>query len=94
MYLPLDELPPLSGKKFYYHEVIDFMVIDENRNEIGKIKHINDKTPQHLFEITNNQNQEILIPIVDEWLLEVNRQEKLIKLDLPEGLVDLYTKSV
>jgi 16S rRNA processing protein RimM len=94
IFLPIEELPPLSGNKFYYHEIIDFLAKDEKDLIIGVIKNVNDQTPQALFEIENKEAQQILIPIVDEWLLQVNRQEKFIKLQLPDGLVDLYTKSV
>ncbi len=94
VFLPIEELPPLVGNKFYYHEIIDFLALDINGEEIGKITGVNDQTPQTLFEILNNQNQQILIPIVDEWLVEVNKEKKYIKLDPPEGLVDIYTKTV
>ena len=94
VYLPLEELPPLEGNKFYYHEIIGFLVVDTEGNEIGFIQFINDQTPQPLFEIKNNQNQEILIPIVEEWIIEVNKIEKKIILNLPTGLVDVFTKSI
>jgi len=34
--------------------------------------------------------KEIIIPIVKEWILEVNRDEKFIKMELPEGLMDVF----
>ena len=34
--------------------------------------------------------KEILIPIVDEWILEVNREHKAILVNVPEGLIELY----
>ena len=38
MYLPMSALPPLTGNKFYFHEVIGFSVIDEIKGNIGKIE--------------------------------------------------------
>ena len=56
---------------------------------MGTIKDVNDTGVQALFEI-EFQGKEILIPIVDEWILEVNREDKTIKIDTPSGLIDLY----
>lgn len=89
IYLPLSMLPKLEGNKFYFHEVIGFEVIDERLGNIGKIVSINDSTAQPLFEI-DFQGKEILIPMVDHFIIEVNREEKKILLKTPEGLVDLY----
>ncbi|WP_374548725.1 ribosome maturation factor RimM [Flavobacterium sp.] len=89
IYLPLSMLPKLEGNKFYFHEVIGFEVIDERLGNIGKIVSINDSTAQPLFEI-DFQGKEILIPMIDHFIIEVNREEKKILLKTPEGLVDLY----
>lgn len=89
IYLPLDTLPDLEGTDFYYHEIIGFQVIDENRGDIGTIENINDSGMQALFEIKFG-DKDLLIPIVEEWILDVNREEKFIKIKTPEGLVDLY----
>ncbi len=89
LYLPLDFLPKLSGNKFYFHEVIGFSVEDINYGNIGTIVGINDSTSQALFEIENSGKQ-ILIPMNDEFLVEVNRKNKKIIVKTPEGLISLY----
>lgn len=89
LYLPLEFLPKLSGNKFYFHEVISFAVEDVNYGYVGKIVSINDTTSQALFEI-ENENRQILIPMNDEFLVEVNRNAKKIIVKTPEGLIDLY----
>ncbi len=92
LYLPLSELPKLKGNKFYYHEVIDFKVMDEKKGEIGKIIDIIDNTSNPLLSIANG-DQEILIPILDEIILDVNREDKSMTISAPEGLIDLYLNS-
>ncbi len=89
LYLPLDLLPKLSGNKFYYHEIIGYTVVDATFGELGKIKGVNDNTAQHLFEIDRN-GTEILIPINDDIIKEVDRVHKKILLEAPEGLIELY----
>ena len=89
IFLPIGELPKLEGKKFYYHEVNGFQVEDIRHGKIGEIKYINDQTPQHLFVINSN-DKEVLIPINDDFILELDRINETIKMDLPEGLLKIY----
>lgn len=89
VYLPLSTLPPLSGKKFYYHEVIGFQIKEEDDELCGTITSINDQTAQNYF-ILKFGEKDIIIPIIKDWILEVNREEKFIKMRLPEGLMDVF----
>ena len=89
LYLPLQLLPKLEGNKFYFHEVIGFTIEDKNFGEVGILKSINDSTAQSLFEIDKN-GIEILIPMNDEFIINVNRKTKTILVETPEGLIDLY----
>ena len=89
IYLPLDALPKLSGNKFYYHEVIGFEVVDVNYGRVGVITHVNDRSSQPIFEI-EHEGQQILIPLHDDFLKEVNRKDKRIIVEAPEGLIELY----
>lgn len=92
LYLPLTMLPKLEGNKFYYHEVIGFDAEDTRLGNIGKIVSINDNSSQPLFEIKKGET-EILVPMIDNFIVEVDRENKRVILDTPEGLVDLYLNS-
>jgi 16S rRNA processing protein RimM len=89
LYLPLDLLPPLDGNKFYFHEVEGFIVIDKEKGEIGVIGQILDYPGNPLFEI-NQGNRQLLIPVRDEFIQKVDKKNRTIYLDSPEGLIDIY----
>ena len=89
LYLPLSFLPELEDDKFYYHEIIGFKVEDKNFGNVGIISGVNDSTAQALFEIDRN-GTEILIPMNDEFIIKVDKPNKTIFVETPEGLIDLY----
>lgn len=89
VYLPLTMLPKLTGNKFYFHEVIDFEIEDQRLGVFGKIVAVNDSTAQPLFEVLNGE-VEILIPMIDHFLVKIDRENKKVVMNLPEGLVEMY----
>ncbi len=89
IYLPLKMLPKLSGNKFYYHEVIGFEIEDQRIGVFGIIQSINDSTAQPLFEVLNG-DIELLIPMIDHFLVKIDRANKKVIMNLPEGLVEMY----
>lgn len=89
VYLPLTMLPKLEGNKFYFHEVIGFEIEDQRLGIFGKIVSINDTSAQPLFEVING-NVEILVPMIDQFLVKIDRENKKVIMDLPEGLVEMY----
>ncbi len=98
VYLPLSMLPKLTGNKFYFHEVIGFEVEDKRLGMVGVIQSINDSSAQPLFEVIKGdvdssgreQAKQILIPMIDHFLVEIDRKNKKVKMDLPEGLIEMY----
>jgi 16S rRNA processing protein RimM len=89
IYLPLNILPKLEGNKFYFHEVIGFEIEDQRLGVFGKIVSINTTSAQPLFEVING-NVEILVPMIDQFLVKIDRENKKVIMDLPEGLVEMY----
>jgi 16S rRNA processing protein RimM len=89
IYLPVELLSKLSGNKFYYHEVTGFKVIDIKYGEIGMIDHIIELPNNPLFAITFN-NKEILLPVSDDIIRKVDRKKKVIEVEAPDGLIEIY----
>lgn len=88
-YLPLSSLPPLSGNQFYYHEVIGFSIIDTQGKNYGQIASINDMAAQPYFVLNLHQN-EVIIPIIKDWIVKVNRENQQIQMQLPDGLLNIF----
>jgi len=87
-YLPLNLLPKLEGAKFYYHEISGFILEDINFGEIGLIDSINDSSSQPLFVI-KTETEDILIPMVDDFIQKIDRKNKKVLVKTPEGLIDM-----
>ena len=51
VYLPLTALKPLSGKAFYYHEVMGFTVNDKAHGNIGTIQDVYDLPSNPIISI-------------------------------------------
>lgn len=92
LYLPLDLLPKLTGNQFYFHEVIGFRVVDRQHGDIGTLQSIIEYPAQPLFQI-DKEGKEILIPIIDPVIKLVDRENKTLHIDAPNGLIELYLNS-
>jgi 16S rRNA processing protein RimM len=89
LYLPSSELPVLSGKQFYDHEVVGFKVIDISYGEVGTIVQIIDLPVNPLIQV-DAKGKEVLIPFVQDLIQEVDRESQILKVKAPEGLIGIY----
>jgi 16S rRNA processing protein RimM len=89
VFLPLELLPKLSGKQFYYHEVKGFLLIDEIHGELGPINDVIEYPTQAIIQVFKDK-KEILIPILDQVIQKVDRKTKKLYIKAPEGLIDMY----
>lgn len=89
LYLPLDLLPKLTGNKFYFHEVRGFNVVDSHHGNIGILEQVIEYPAQPLFQIMNG-DKEILIPVIDQVIDNVDRDTHTLYITAPNGLIELY----
>ena len=90
IYLPEDNLPELEDDdQFYYHEIIDYVVVDEVKGKLGKVLAVYTSDRQDLIAM-QYEGKEVLIPIDDDIVKTVDREKKELYTNLPEGLLEIY----
>ena len=67
---------------------IGFTVVDSERGELGKIVAVDDSTENVLFEI-DHEGRELLVPAVDEFVSEIDEENRRLYMTIPEGLLTL-----
>lgn len=81
-----DEGEPLEmGLDFY----IGYTVTDSDGTTIGVIDDFDDSTANLLFCLTTPTGSNLIIPAADEFIVEIDDNQKTMKMQLPEGILDL-----
>ncbi len=93
IYLPISALPELTGNQFYYHEVLGFDIIDEAFGKLGPIKEVLEYPNQAVLQVFH-KGKEVLVPINKTIITKVDREEKCIHINAPDGLIDMYLGEV
>ena len=69
-----------------FAQIVGFEIVDETSDKsVGKIAFVDDSTDNTLFELEDG----MLIPVAEEWIKEIDNNNKKIIMALPEGLIDL-----
>jgi 16S rRNA processing protein RimM len=72
-----------------FNELIGFTVFDTGKGELGKITRTDDFSGNIVLTV-QYRGVEILIPLSDELVSELNQEKKEIHINCPDGLIDLY----
>lgn len=89
LFLPLEILPELEGNHFYYHDIPGYTLIDKDFGEVGIIEKVQEAPAQDLF-VVDCKGKEVLVPISDEAILNLDRDNKVITVQTPDGLIEMY----
>ena len=89
IFLP-DKLKPKKKKEeFTLMDLVGFTAIDEDEGELGVISAIQEY-PQQLVAAVNYKNCEVLFPLNEEIIKGIDVVKEIVRVDLPEGLLDIY----
>ena len=89
MYLPNDKMPERDPDDFRWTDLVGFLVIDEEHGELGEIIEVREM-PQQFIATVDMDGKDLMFPLSEDLILDIDAEEEIIEVDLPEGLVDLY----
>lgn len=74
----------------YASDLIGFTVIDDDTQQtVGEITDIDDSTENVLFIISTPSSATVYLPVADEFITEIDTDSHILRMSLPEGLLDL-----
>ena len=68
---------------------IGFNLVDKQKGSVGTIDDVMLMGGQWLARLVID-GKEVLIPLAEEMILDVNTKNKFIRMDLPDGLLEIY----
>lgn len=90
LYITESDLPELPEGVFYVRELIGMNVVESEKDMfLGTVTDVIQNTAQDIFEVEQENGKKILIPKVDEFILNIDKEQKTIYVKLIEGLLEL-----
>ena len=90
LFLPLSALPELPDDEYYYHDLVGFVLQQSEGEKIGEIQAVLDAGAQDLLQVKHITGKEVLVPLTDELIVKVDKAGKMLVMNLPEGLIEVY----
>ena len=79
----MDDQEEISSWNYF----IGFRVEDIHHGCLGTVVDVDDATKNVLFVIENG-DEEVLLPAHEEFILDIDRKKKILKVDIPDGLLE------
>ncbi|GAA3406714.1 ribosome maturation factor RimM [Paenibacillus hodogayensis] len=83
-----EERKPLEEGEYYYHEIIGCSVVTDEGVELGTVTDILAPGANHVWVVDRPKGKQVLLPVIDDCILDVNVEEKRIRVHVLEGLID------
>ena len=80
------DLPELDSEQYYWSDLEGLEVIDQRQSILGRVVGMF-ATPAHDILEVDGSAGEILIPAIEPFLVQVDRDQGQLHVNLPEGLV-------
>lgn len=87
VYLPVEEVRKSHrGDEPSWDFFIGYSIVSESEH-LGTIENVDDSTLNVLFIVKNDDN-ELLIPATEDFIVNIDEEKRVITMNLPEGLID------
>ncbi len=89
LYVEREMLGELPEGVYYIADLIGLKVIDENNEEIGVIADVINTGANDIYDVKREGKKNMLIPVIDDVVKEIDLENKLVRIKMMEGLDEL-----
>jgi 16S rRNA processing protein RimM len=82
-------MPPIDDDECYLADLLGMNVTDVNSLGLGRVVGFSSNLAQDLLEIELTDGKNASVPLVDEIVIDIDLDRRVITLDPPEGLLEL-----
>lgn len=83
-----NDLPALADDEIYIHDLIGLQVVTDEGEPIGTVEEVMTVPAQEILVVSRKGKEAVMIPAVDEFVLELDLEERRIVVRPIEGLLD------
>ncbi|MGN0383244.1 MAG: ribosome maturation factor RimM [Eubacterium sp.] len=83
-----DNAVELAPNEYFIADLIGLKVITDYNEDFGTIKDVIQTGANDVYEVVTTSGQEVLLPVIDECILDVNIEDGFVKAHIMKGLLD------
>jgi len=87
VYVRTDEVPALPEGEYYHHQLLGLRAVDEGDRLLGIVVDILETGANDVIIVRPGRGRDILIPLVDAFILAIDLRAGEIRIKLMEGLL-------
>jgi len=87
VYVQSNEVPALPEGQHYKHELIGLTVMTDAAEKLGVLNEVLITGANDVYVIIKEDGKEVLIPAIPDVILEVNMEDRIVKVHLIDGLI-------
>jgi len=89
VYMKADDTPELPDGDYYLHQMVGLEVVTDQDQKLGTIKEIILTGANDVYLVDTSTGKDILLPAIDDVVLEINQEEGFVLVHIIPGLLDI-----
>ncbi len=86
LHVPEEAVPPPPENHYYYFQILDMGVWTKEGELLGTVKEILNTGSNDVY-VVRDQQRDVLVPAIEDVVVEVDVKNRRMVVDLPEGLL-------
>lgn len=84
-----EDAVPLANNEYFICDLVGCKVVTDENTELGTLTDVLCTGANDVYIVKTEDDKEILLPVIDECILDVDIENRLVKAHVMKGLLDL-----